>query len=150
MRTRTCSIFVALVVTSASSCMVFDRPLRPVPLPDPRTVDRVTVAPPDSQEAVVDDPARVERLLTFLAARNHGWHATWHTFPSPQYSIGFKRGADLVLIVWVGPDWLGVREMGTKTAPDDRIRDLPANDRAELLAILGVPADPPVTPPAAR
>ena len=79
----------------------------------------------------------MERVLTFLAARNDNWTKTPFTYPSPQWTIELRKDKELVLVVWLGPDWMGGRE-GNGSVDDCRLRTLSEKDQAELFEILGL------------
>jgi hypothetical protein len=76
-----------------------------------------------------------------LAAHNDGWRTPAGTFPAPQWTIELAGEARTLLVLWLGPNWLGGRE-GSGSARDNRLRDLSTTARLALLDILGV-AEPP-------
>ena len=76
-----------------------------------------------------------------LAAHNDGWRTPAGTFPAPQWTIELAGETGTLLVLWLGPNWLGGRE-GSGSARDNRLRDLSTTARLALLDILGV-ADPP-------
>jgi hypothetical protein len=151
MRAR--GLLVAAILCTASSCQPPSPRLLLVPYGS--AVERVVVSPMQSSldspkwEVVIDDPKVVERLLAFLRARDDGWEKTWHTFPAGQLSVWLKRGDELLMVLWVGQNWIGCRERDGG-ATGDRLRSISADERGELLDILSVPSAASATPRAAR
>jgi hypothetical protein len=113
-----------------------------LPVPEGLTGGQLVVSPrsPDlpNHEFVIDDARTVERFLSFLRAHNNGWRTPWDTFPIPQYTVSLKRNKELVLVIWVGTNWLGGRE---GSGGDNRLRSLSDQERTEVLQILGVPKE---------
>jgi hypothetical protein len=112
---------------------------RPLTIPKSDAVDRIVVRPAnrDQGELVINDAKRIDRLLNFLSARNEGWKKPWYTFPTSQRTILLEKDKKLVLVLWVGPNWLGGREGGLG-AGDNRLRSLTEKDLDQLLEILGI------------
>ena len=91
-------------------------------------------------ERVIEDPKEVERFLAFLRVHNDEWRKPWNTFPGGQYTVTLERDKELLLVLWMGSNWLGGRE-GSGGFSDNRLRSLSDTERAELLEILGIPKD---------
>lgn len=131
-------VIVALLGVSAAGC---NENVRPLPIPDAVGVERIVISyDPDSikgKEVVVKDANRIKRVLSFLKERNSGWEKTWHTFPSPQWTIRLEKGETLLLVLWLGPNWMGGRE-GQGDSSDNRLRTFVKKDRDELFQILGL------------
>ena len=132
-------VLVAVTAAIPSCVSTADR----LPVPEASAVTRVVVSwrgasGAEREELGVDDPKAIERLLTFLRMHNDGWRKPWDTFPTPQYTVSLKRGEELLLVVWVGTDWIGGRE-GSGGASDNRLRSLSDRERAEVLEIVGIP-----------
>jgi hypothetical protein len=148
MRTRFFLFALTLVAASAVSCALLDRLMPPVALPARSAVDRAVVRlpSPDSfnpNEVEITDPDRVGRVLAFLGSRNSGWYGTWHTEASADLSVRLERDGQLLLVVRVGETWISAQGYGPSGPDHNRYRDLSEKDRAELLAVLGLPADTP-------
>jgi len=115
-----------------------------LPVPESSAVGRVVVTLPGAgrqgRERVIEDRKAVERFVAFLRAHNDGWQKPWDTFPSSQYTVSLKRGEELLLVVWVGTNWIGGREGGGGSS-DNRLRSLSDRERAEVLEILGIPKE---------
>lgn len=115
-----------------------------LPVPESSAVGRVVVTLPGAgsqdRERVIEDRKAVERFVAFLRAHNDGWRKPWGTFPTSQYTVSLKRGEELLLVVWVGTNWIGGRE-GGGGASDNRLRSLSDRERAEVLEILGIPKE---------
>src|SRR5438094_983996 len=104
------------------------RGARPLPIPKAGAVDRVVIqGRPDDAKVVVRDAKRIGRLVDFVAARNTGWRKPWDTFPTPRYALVLEKGEDPVLVLWVGPGWLGGREVQGDVS-DNRLRSLSEKD----------------------
>ncbi|MDB5310616.1 MAG: hypothetical protein JWO38_4818 [Gemmataceae bacterium] len=136
-------LIAAALTTAMPSCAT---PAGRLPVPDASTVGRVVVSWSGSgiggpeQERVIEDPKAVERLLAFLRAHNDGWRKPWDTFPTPQYTVHLKRNNELLLVVWVGANWIGGRE-GSGDSSQNRLRSLSEQERAEVLEIFDVPKE---------
>jgi hypothetical protein len=126
------------VLTGCSPSL--DRAAPPLPLPAVHEVGHIA-ASSGARGALIADRASVERLLAFLAAHNDGWRRPTGTFPTPQWTIELVGERGVLLVLWLGPNWLGGRE-GAAPARDNRLRDLSAEARLTVLDILGV-VDPP-------
>jgi hypothetical protein len=127
------AFFTLLLAISGASA---GEPFLTIPKSD--AVDRMVVKTGyiETDEVVIKDPKRVERLLDFLKARNDGWEKPpSFTFPTPYRTILLKKDKKLVLVLWQGPNWLGSRDA---TGHDKRTRSLSEKDLAELLDILGL------------
>jgi hypothetical protein len=133
------SVFISVALLASCSTTV-DRAAPPLPLPAVHEVASITAAS-GARGAVITDRESIERFLAFLAAHNDGWRTPAGTFPTPQWTIELAGEAGLLLVLWVGPNWLGGRE-GSGSNREHRLRDLSAEARRALLDILGV-IDPP-------
>ena len=109
-----------------------------LPIPAAGDVDRIVVSV-HSGEAVITDPRVIDEFVAFLKARNRHWSRPWGTFPTPEWTIRLIGRKDPVLVLWLGPNWLGGRE-GLAGAQANRLRSLSEKDRAEALRILGATA----------
>ena len=132
-------LLVAVLMAAIPSCVSTAGHL---PVPETSTAVEVAVSWPTAsgkeREFVIEDPKAVERLLAFLRAQNDGWRRPMYTFPSGQYTISITRDKELLVVIWVGADWIGGRE-GSGGASDNRLRSLSEGKRAELLEILNLP-----------
>jgi hypothetical protein len=139
MMTRGALVLVAVGVAAAiSSCASTAGHL---PVPEASAVNRLEVSRSGGdpeREFVIEDAKTVERFLSFLRRHKDGWYKPWDTFPTPQYSVSLKRDDKLVMVVWVGTNWIGGREGGDGAA-DNRLRSLSDRERAEILEILRIP-----------
>jgi hypothetical protein len=134
-------IGVVACLGALTSCSpAVDRVAPPLPLPAVHEVAHIT-ASSGARGAVITDRESVERFLAFLTSHNDGWRIPAGTFPTPQWTIELAGEPGALLVLWLGPNWLGGRE-GSGTARDNRLRDLSAKARLTLLDILGV-MDPP-------
>lgn len=91
----------------------------------------------DKAETTISDQKTITHFLEFVRSHNDGWREPWDTFPSPQYSLQIKRANELILVVWLGPNWMGGRE-GTADSSSNRLRNLSDQEQAELHRILGI------------
>jgi hypothetical protein len=130
---------MAVVLVMIPSCSTAEKGL---PIPEASSISQMVVSwrGEDGQErgSVVDDPKAIEHILQFLQNHNDGWRKPWDTFPTSQYSIALKQDTKLILVIWVGTDWIGGRE-GDGDAEDNRLHSLSEPERAEMLGILGIP-----------
>jgi hypothetical protein len=133
-RLRAGAIGLAVVATSACSA-------RPLMLPAPGSVTQVEVSewPQRGGEAskrTIDAPETISAILAALSANNKGYDPPLDTFPGPQYGLVFAGEKGNLLVVWIGPDWLGGAELPT-SEPGKRLRALPPDERARLLSLIG-------------
>jgi hypothetical protein len=118
-----------------------DRPATPLRLPEPTKVDRIIVTgdslPSNKLQLTLTDSKDIGKVLAFIRTRNDGWITPWYTFPGPRYTIEFEYKKTLVVVLWVGPTWIGGRQ-GEQGSSANRLRSLPEKDLTELLQFLGV------------
>jgi hypothetical protein len=135
-RTLRGSVGLAALICSLSTAAAY---VRPLPIPAAPAVARIVVSAEPGSKTVKDvtDPRVIQQFLAFLTARNDGWREPFDTFPTPQWTIRLEGREGPLLVLWLGPGWLGGRE-GAGSAADRRLRSLPQKDRTELITILGV------------
>jgi hypothetical protein len=137
-------IIFAMAVAATAAVSLFTPTASQLPVPEASKVDRVVIswrgAGRQERELVTTDPKAIARFLTYLRNHNDGWRKPWDTFPSQQYTASLKRGEELLLVVWVGTNWIGGRE-GSGSASDNRLRSLSGRERTQVLDILGIPKE---------
>jgi hypothetical protein len=100
------------------------------------TPDRITVTGNGNEPvAVITNPARIAKVIDFLAAHRRGWQTTsWYTFPTPKYELVFESNGQSPFTVWVGSEtspWLGFDAVGGKL-----LKNISATEHSELLDLL--------------
>jgi len=136
---RTRALVTAVLTVAISSCAA---PAGRLALPEASAVGQVvisrsgTIDEPE-RERVIDDRKAVDRFLAFLRARNDGWHKLRTTSPTPRYTVSLERDKELLLAVYLGPNWIGGRRGGKDSW--EGYRSLSNREQAELLDILSIP-----------
>lgn len=114
-------------------------PAARLPVPLPSQVERIVI--PSAR--VIEDPRTIARFLTFLDDHSGSWRKSWHTFPSPRWSIALEGKDGLVMVLWLGhPDtyWIGARpDREQDEAWGQRTRSLSEGDWNKVHEILGIP-----------
>jgi len=96
-----------------------------------------SVAGVEEPTRTLEDPETIGRFVAFLRAHNEHWSTPRDTFPTPQRTVSLQNGKDDLLILWLGPNWIGGQEGNGRS--DSRLRALSGPEMAEVLQILGLP-----------
>lgn len=126
------------------------RDLPPLQVPEPEVVTHVDIRPESAgglsrvpgPASELRDPLRIGQLLFRVADLNADLHEPFAGFPAPTHTVMVHDTANVNLVLFIGRDWLGGRNNLPGDAAVNRLRDIDANERAELLALLGVAPDP--------
>lgn len=112
-------------------------------------IDRIVQVDLDRMPTITD-PRQIARVIDFVQARKYGWHSTFVTPPTPQYSMAFYSGASFQYAIWISmpeASWIG---FGDRTNSTQLFRDVTPAERDELLRLLDIPAISPKSPPTSR
>jgi len=121
---------------SLGACGILDD-TPPLPLPPSSSVIEIGVASGNIEfKRRIVDPETIAGVLALLSSNNSGYRYPVGTFPGAQYTLVFRDHERERLVVWVGPDWLGGREL-PGSARANRLRGLAAGERAKLLSLIG-------------
>ena len=133
--------FAAAFAVLLSGCSTAQRSLD---LPPAASVTDLVVSD-SAYRATISDPDVIRQVMALLSTRNEGYRVPIDTFPTPEYTILIRDSAGDRMVIWVGPDWLGGREL-RPTARDKRLRSLDPTDRGQLLHLLTLEAKVGVPP----
>jgi hypothetical protein len=142
-----------------ASCTLSEHSEPPLTLPSSDAIvalsvkdGRARIQHPESTEAPkpteIHDHGTIHAYMDRLAALNHGWYSPPDTFPSLQITVALVNAkGETVVATWLDSGLLGGREFEPADGGARLIRISPA-EYARLLAVLGLPPDPPSRPPA--
>jgi hypothetical protein len=91
----------------------------------------------DHEIGRVTDRAKITTVLEILAEHNSGYSVPLDTFPGPDYTILFHTHSGQEVVVWVGANWLGGREL-RPLLKDKRLREVTPEEKSALFAALGI------------
>lgn len=122
----------------AAGCSLLYSP--PLELPEARDVRELIVSGNrggDHEISRIRDSDTIGTVVGQLRAHNSGYAVPFGTFPGPEYTIVVRTDGGDRLVVWIGPDWLGGREL-QPVLTEKRLRTLGSQERSDLLAGLAL------------
>ena len=107
----------------------------PVHIPHLSEIDRVEINPGNH---VIEGEVEISLLLEFIQNHNSRWEQTAFTFPTPQCTVAFRSEQQWLLVLWVGPKWIGIRDEG-EDATQNRLQSISDDALQELYSLLELP-----------
>ena len=124
-------LFCALAVGCASSSRA-----QPLTVPTAAQVTRITVRESSStSQRTIREPNQIADVIDFFAKHNDGWYTRMDTFPTGRYAVTIYSNDRVLMVVWLGPDWIGGRD-GNQGASDNRLRALSTDEKRRLERLL--------------
>lgn len=110
-------------------------------LPDVSSVARIQVSTDDRRSLpMITNPEDVARVLEMFEGLDAGWAETTEPIPPIRYSSSLSAtGNAILLVIWIGDDWLAANNMQKK--PNVR-QPFVGPERAALLDLLGIDPEP--------
>ena len=84
---------------------------------------------------VATEVGRISKIMEFTRGINNGWFTNANTFPGPKYTITFENGNNFLMVLWLGPGWMGGRD---NTNNGKCLRDISPSQTNELGDLLNV------------
>ena len=139
---RTSAIWALLCVASACASTV-----APLVIPKPGEVVSIDATISNSYNpetksyrgAVhVEDQAKISDILGRISDLNSGMTVPNGTFPTPTHSIVVNDRVNINLVVFIGLDWIGGRNIVPGKLAVNRARPISDAERASILKLVGI------------
>ena len=91
-----------------SGCMT-TRQVPSISLPQAHSVEWIEVRSRAGHDAI-QDHAQIESVMNLLHQLNSDWETTWHTPPTPEYTIRINRADGGGIGIWLSGSWIGYRD----------------------------------------
>jgi hypothetical protein len=86
----------------------------------------------------VDDPKKVSEILGVFRELNHNMSIPFRTFPTPTHSIVVNDSRGINLVIFVGLDWIGGKNLIFGTVAENRATHVTESQRAAFLKVVGI------------
>lgn len=85
----------------------------------------------------VEDQAKISDILARISDLNNGMTVPNGTFPTPTHAIVVNDRVNLNLVIFIGLDWIGGRNLVPGKPAVDRVRHISEAERASILKSVG-------------
>ena len=139
---RTSAIWALLCVASACASTV-----APLAIPKPAEVVSIDATISNSYNvdaksyrgAVhVEDQAKIADILGRISELNRGMTVPNGTIPTPTHAIVVNDRVNINLVVFIGSDWIGGRNIVPGKLAVNRARHISEAERASILKLVGI------------
>lgn len=86
----------------------------------------------------IDDPKKVSEILGVFDELNHNMSIPFGTFPTPTHSIVVNDSRGINLVIFVGLDWIGGKNIISGTVAENRATHISESQRAVFLKVVGI------------
>jgi hypothetical protein len=111
------------------------------PLRVPRAIDVLSIdaTMSNSRDSVhIDDPKKVSEILGVFDELNHNMSIPFGTFPTPTHSLVVNDSRGINLVIFVGLDWIGGKNIVSGTVAESRATHISESQRAWFLKVVGI------------
>lgn len=139
---RTSAIWALLCVASPCASTV-----APLVIPKPAEVVSIDATISNSYNADaksyrgavhVEDQAKIADILGRISQLNRGMTVPNGTFPTPTHAIVVNDRVNINLVVFIGLDWIGGRNLSDGKLAINRARHISESERASILKSVGI------------
>jgi hypothetical protein len=126
---------LSLLCALIGGCTLSSR-AKPLTVPAAAQVTRITIREGSStSQRTISEPNQIADVIDFFAKHNDGWYTRMDTFPTGRYAVTVYANDRALMVVWLGPDWIGGRD-GNQGASDNRLRALSTDEKRRLETLL--------------
>ena len=86
----------------------------------------------------IDDPKRISEILGVFGELNQNMSVPFGTFPTPTHSIVVNDLHGTNLVIFVGLDWIGGKNLIAGKAAEERATHVTESQRAAFLKVVGI------------
>ena len=119
----------------ATACSSAD----PMKVPEPNVVLSIDASISNSNAKThIDDPKKVSEIIGAFDELNHNMSIPFGTFPTPTHSIVVNDSHGINLVIFVGLDWIGGKNIVSGTVAESRATHISESQRARFLKVVGI------------
>ena len=86
----------------------------------------------------VEDQAKIADILGRISELNRGMAVPNGTFPTPTHAIVVNDRVNINLVIFIGLDWIGGRNLSAGKPAVNRARHISESERASILKLVGI------------